>query len=220
MKVNLFRPTFLALALALASLWPMGAWAGPDTVTVTRTDTRQQTVVPFQKRLADKVLIACGVGEPALVYVAPGYLEITSPASMMTYRRPAPLHPRHITRPVETGEKPTATPAGATGPAPSPAANPAPSPAPVAPAPAPADPEPGLLPESGAGNPAGQSRTDEILSYFQRQRPAPRSNNGPSQPSAGPGPADAAEEPSFLQTPQAPEQPVLPPSRATYHVTP
>ena len=112
MKVNLFRPTFPALALALASLWPTGAWAGPDTVTVSQTDTRQQTVVPFQKRLADKVLIACGVGEPALVYAAPGYLEITGPASMMTYRRPAPLHPRRVTRPVETGEKPTATPGG------------------------------------------------------------------------------------------------------------
>ncbi len=223
MKVNFLHSSFPTLTFVLASLLPAVALAGPDTVYTTRTEVRQQTVVPLHKKLADKVLIACGVVEPAPVYVAPGYLEITGPTSMMVYRRPAPLSPRHVTPSTEGEQKPTAAPAApVASPVPSPAAITAPSPAPMVPVPAPAptDPEPGLLPETGTSNPAGQNRTDELLSYFQRQRPVPHANNGSPQISGGQGPNDSAEEPSFLQTPQAPEQPALPPSRATYHVTP
>ena len=190
---------------------------------VTRTDVRQQTVTPLRQRLAAKVLIACGVVVPLPVDGPPGYLEIAGPASMMVYRRPAPLHPRRVTRLDQPEEKPVTSPAlPAASPAPAPVPSALPSPAPVAPVPAPAptDPEPGLLPETGVGNPAAQDRTDEMLSYFQRQRPLPHPNTGPSLPSPGQGPTQSADEPGFLQTPQAPEQPVLPPSRATYHVAP
>ncbi len=225
MKVNLSRPSFPVLALVVALGLPSAVQAGPDTVSVTQVDVRQQTVVPWHKKLAVQVLAACGVVESAPICVAPGYLETRGPTAMMVYRRPAPLPRRRVTRPEEAEEKPTTVPAvPATAPASSPAATALPTPAlaPVAPVPVPAptDPEPGLLPETGVGKPAGQNRTDEMLSYFQRQRPVPHVNNGSSQLSPGQGPDDSVGEPSFLQTPQAPEQPVLPPSRATYHVSP
>lgn len=225
MIANLFRPVFPTLLplLALASCLPDVASAGPDNVSVTRTEVRQQTVVPLHRRLAEKVLIACGFVEPPPVYVAPGYLETTGPGSMMVYRRPAPLPRRHIDRSADREEKPASVPAAtAASPAPSPAAVAAPSPAPVVPVPPPAlaDPEPGLLPESGVGNSAGQNHTDELLSYFQRQHPVPHANTRSPQGFGEQGPNDPTEEPGFLQAPQAPEQPILPLSRATYHVMP
>ncbi len=199
---------------------PLAALAGPDPVSLTRTDTRQKTVVTWHRTLVDHALIACGVVEPPPVYAAPGYLETTGPQPMLVYRAPGPMRPRRVAAANDAVEKSIAAPAAS--PAPAPAVNPAPAPAPAVPVPEPlpAGPEPGLLPDSNGGNPNSQNRTDELLSYFQRQHPPVRPNPALPAPGGEAAPNDPSAEPSFLQAPQAPEQPVLPPSRATYRVAP
>ena len=225
------RPTMtskirLLLLPAFLVAFAATALAGPDAVDSASPEVRQKPVVKWHKKVVDTVLVACGVIEPAPVYVAPGYLETTGPAPMLVYRPQGPLRPRRVSHP-EGEEKPAAA-APSPGPEPAPVAEPASSPAPAAapapalpaPEPAPTDNEPGILPGTDARGSSARDHADELLSYFQRQHAVARPYTTSPVPPGGAGPNDPGAEPSFLQAPQAPEQPVLPPSRATYHVVP
>ena len=206
--------------------WPLPRWLAPTPVDSTQPAVCPKPAVKWHKKVVDTVLVACGVVEPPPVYVAPGYLETIGPAPMLVYRPPGAMRPRRVSHP-EGEEKPVAA-APAPGPVSSPVVAPAASPAPLA-VPAPAvlapepispDAEPGVLPETDARNSSARNHTDELLSLFQRQHAVARPYTASPVSPGDAGPNDPAAEPSFLQAPQAPEQPVLPPSRATYHVAP
>ncbi len=239
-----FHPFFCypALALAVATL-PTLALAGPDAPTlvlprrpappvvrVQQTDTittNQEEDLPLQAlrqreesvnyRIAYKLLNNVGLTGTEGDRKPVGYLQLSGPTPLLTYRRPAAPQPRRFPHFAELPEdkKPAA-------PEPRPSVAPAPEPAPVAvpglptsPTATPEDaPEAGILPDPAQQ--AAQGRNDEILSYFQRPNRAPGS---PAGPSYGPIPAQNGNggEPLYLQTP---EQLPIPPSRATYRVVP